>query len=261
MRVGIVSDVHGNLPALRSALGVLRSRGVDRLACPGDLVGYGPMPNECVEVLAEAGAVCVAGNHDLIALGRLPAARCVEVARRTLEWTAERLTPQSRDFLSALPVSTAIGERLVLAHGSLDDPEAYTRTAQAAGQAAALEQRHPQARVLVLGHTHTPAAWDGDGRPVAFSLDRPLGLPAPRCVLNAGAVGQTRTRFVREPRVLARCMLLDLERGEATWLAMPYAAAETRRALRAAGLPPRTYRLATPLRRAVRQRAAALVRR
>ena len=251
MRVGIVADVHGNLPALDAALAALRAAGVDHLVCPGDLVGYGPHPNECVEVLADAGALCVAGNHDLIALGRLPATRCVPVARRTLEWTASVLTPEARAFLEALPPRAALGP-LVIAHGSLDDPEEQVRSAQVGGQLRALERDHPAARLLVLGHTHEPAGWDANARPLPRAGPQPL--PAPRGVVNPGAVGQTRSRALRERRPLARCMLVDLGAGTVTWLALPYPHAATRRALRAAGLPPRTYRLAAPLHRAVSAR-------
>src|SRR3954468_2989878 len=64
MRIGLLSDVHANLFALRSAISRLRAEGVDAWVCAGDLVGYGPHPNECVETIAELGATCVVGNHD-----------------------------------------------------------------------------------------------------------------------------------------------------------------------------------------------------
>ena len=251
MRVGVVADVHSNLPALRAALGLLDAAGIDRLGCAGDLVGYGPHPNECVAMLAEAGAVCVAGNHDLIALGRLAPDRCVPVARQTLRWTAGQLAPSSREFLEGLPAQATIGE-LVLAHGSLGDPEAPTRTEQVAGVLAAVEREHPAARALVLGHTHEPAVWDATGQPLPHRGT--VALPAGRGVLNPGAVGQTRARLLREPRVLARCLVVDLAAETATFLATPYPLWPLRRALRDAGLPPWTYRLATPLPRAVATR-------
>ena len=69
MRYGVLADVHGNLDALRAVLRALERHGVDRYLVAGDLVGYGPYPNECVAALAELPATCVAGNHDLIALG------------------------------------------------------------------------------------------------------------------------------------------------------------------------------------------------
>jgi putative phosphoesterase len=260
MRLGIVSDVHGNLPALQASLEALRDFGIDELACAGDLVGYGPMPNECVEALADAGATCVAGNHDLIALGRLSDDRCVPVARRTLRWTAGVLSPAARGFLTRLPLHARIGD-VVLAHGALGDPQAPTRGAHVPGQVRALEREHPTARVLVLGHTHAPAVWDAAGRPLAHDAGASVALPSPRSVVNPGAVGQTRMRAVYEPRPLARAMVLDMEGHTAIWLAVPYPVTVTRRALRRAGLPARTYRLTTPLPRALATRAARLGRR
>ena len=90
MRYGVLADIHGNLHALRAALGALGREGVDRYLIAGDLVGYGPNPNECVELVAGLDAVCVAGNHDLIALDRLSDERCPELARQSLRWTRTR---------------------------------------------------------------------------------------------------------------------------------------------------------------------------
>src|SRR5688572_30513028 len=103
MRLGVIADIHGNLHALEAAFATLNREGVDGYVCLGDLVGYGAFPNECVERVAETGAVCVAGNHDLIALGRLPDDQCIPLARHSLEWTSRQLTPASRDYLSRLP--------------------------------------------------------------------------------------------------------------------------------------------------------------
>ena len=75
MRIGLLSDVHANLFALRSAISRLRAEGVDAWVCAGDLVGYGPHPNECVETIAELGATCVVGNHELMMLDELPDTR------------------------------------------------------------------------------------------------------------------------------------------------------------------------------------------
>jgi predicted phosphodiesterase len=253
MRVGVIADVHANLPALDAALAALRSHGIERLACAGDLVGYGPHPNECVSVLAEAGAVCVAGNHDLIALGRLPDDGCVAVARRTLAWTARQLSDDSRDYLAGLPPTATVADRIVLAHGDLHDPVARVRGPEVPGQVAALTREHPGARLLVLGHTHEPAGWDAEGQPILHRAGA-VSLPPGPAVLNPGAVGQTRSRWLREPRVLARALVVDLDGDTVTWIASPYPAGSVRAALRRAGLPARTYRMAAPLRRAIAAR-------
>ena len=121
MRYGVIADVHGNLDALRAVLRAIDREGVDRHLVAGDLVGYGPYPNECVAAVAELSAICVAGNHDLIALGALSDERCIELARRSLTWTRRVLGADERAFLAALPrVDTAPGG-VRMAHGSLDE--------------------------------------------------------------------------------------------------------------------------------------------
>src|SRR5205807_8276839 len=121
-------DIHGNLHALEAALPVLERAGVDRYICAGDLVGYGPFPNECVEAISNLGAVCVAGNHDLMALDRLSEENCIPLARETMRWTRKTLRDDARDYLARLP-PRAKEDGVVVAHGSLDDSTYYVATA------------------------------------------------------------------------------------------------------------------------------------
>jgi predicted phosphodiesterase len=244
MRYGVIADVHGNLDALRAVLRALERQGVDRHLVAGDLVGYGPYPNECVATVAELGAACVAGNHDLIALGLLSDRRCIELARKSLRWTREVLGADERAFLAALPRTVAAPGGVVMAHGSLDDPQEYTSTsAQVLSQLASLE-RVDGARVLVLGHTHRPLAF---GRHAGWL--RPHGTRAlpqgDAVVLNPGAVGQS-----RELRVRARFAVLDLVAQEARFFAIPYDVAACRAALRRVGISQRSVQLRPSLPRA-----------
>src|SRR2546427_11361968 len=128
MRYGVLADIHGNLYALRAGLEELRRRGVDRWLVAGDLVGYGPNPNECVELVAGLDAICVAGNHDLIALGRLSDERCIPLAQTSLRWTRGVLGNDARAFLAGLPERASVPGGVTLAHGSLDNPQDYTVT-------------------------------------------------------------------------------------------------------------------------------------
>jgi predicted phosphodiesterase len=127
MRYGLISDIHGNLAALRAAVAFLADAGVDAYLCPGDIVGYGPQPNECVEILASLPVYCVAGNHDLIATGALTDDHMGMLARRTLEWTRSVLEPAAREWLAALPRRHEVPGATV-AHGSLSDPRRYIST-------------------------------------------------------------------------------------------------------------------------------------
>ncbi len=253
MRYGLISDVHANLPALEAALAALAGEEVQKLLCAGDLVGYGPHPNECVERLRELGVRCVAGNHDLVAIGRLSLERTDALARRTLEWTRDAISPATREFLTKLPPLVA-EEGLVVTHGAIGDPQEYVRTdTQAQGQLECLAREYPAARILVLGHTHVPrayAAGPGALRPRPGGRVR-LDGSGP-FLLNPGSVGQARERLP-----VARAAVLDLARGEARFLTLRYDHARTVADLVACGLPPRAaHRKPTLRRRAGALRAA-----
>ena len=179
MRLGVISDVHANLDALRAVVAEVRRRGVDRWVSAGDLIGYGPHPNECVEVVAELGATGVAGNHELIVLGRLPGVGSSDRAHVSHRWTREALRGDVVDYLAALPLRVEIGP-VVVSHGSLDDPEEYVRTAgQAAAQLDRLQRSHPSARLLILGNTHRQLlVGEGNGVVPARTGTAPSPSPA-----------------------------------------------------------------------------------
>ena len=213
MRVGLLADVHANRHALAAVLAVLGEARVGAYVCAGDLVGYGPDPEACVEqVLDLPGAVVVAGNHDLMVTGRLVVDGLPRLAAGSLAWTRQRLS-RTREKLAALPLQASVAGRLVVAHGAPGDPQRYVRTT-AAARAALTAVQEP---LLVLGHTHRPLAV-GDA---AGSLPARPGAPLPLApsvghVLNPGSVGQA-----REARPLARCAVLDLDRREVTFHAVP----------------------------------------
>lgn len=234
MRYAVLSDIHANLPALHAAIARLRGAGVDRWLCAGDVIGYGPQPNECVEAIAGLDALCVVGNHESILLGDLPVEGSGRLAMRAICWTRSVLRDDCRAYLEGLPeVVTLPG--LVVAHAALDDPERYVRRDdQAAEQLRRLEAAHPGARVLILGHTHRQWIYGEVGGTRAVGRG-PVSLAGPgRFLLNPGSVGQSRERELR-PR--ARFMLLDTERAEAHLFRESYDVRAVRRALRRQRLP------------------------
>jgi predicted phosphodiesterase len=239
VKYGVISDVHSNLHALEAVVRVLEDEGVDRFICAGDLVGYGPRPNECVERIASLRrpASVIAGNHDLMAIGRLPSDGIAPLAKETIEWTSEVLAEEARNYLEALPESEITDHGVAVAHGSLDDPVEYVFDGTAARkQLIAVADRHPEARALVLGHTHIQRAFGPDGD---WRTDGELSLGHERWLLNAGSVGQSRERDA-----LARALVLDLARRSARFLAVEYDLHATKRELRAAGLPEHACHLA-----------------
>lgn len=234
MRYGVISDVHGNLHALSSALDVLRRAGVDRYLCLGDLVGFGPYPNECVRHLAELDAVHVAGNHDLIAVGRLGEERCSRLARDSLRWTRKTLEPDVRRYLERLPLVAMPSAETVMAHASLDDPERYVvRPEQVREQLDQLRREYPNARLLLLGHTHhAMAVAERSGALLRRGRTVPVLSQDERVLLNPGSVGQS-----REFSPYGRVAVIDHSAGQATFYTIRYDVAACRRALQARGLP------------------------
>ncbi len=230
MRIGIISDVHANLPALEAVLTALGD--VDALWQLGDVVGYGPHPDEVVARLRERGAVGVRGNHDEAALGGAGVEYFNPDARRAMEWTVERIAPSTRAWLAAQPERLEEGA-VTLVHGSPREPIwEYVVSGWVARQSfAAFADQW-----CLHGHTHIPVAWVLDHGRISLLEPEPgdaLSLDRGRLLVNPGSVGQPRDG---DPR--ASALVHDTEARTLTWLRVPYRIAEVQAAMRAARLPP-----------------------
>jgi len=230
MRIGIISDVHANLPALEAVLAALGE--VDALWQLGDVVGYGPHPDEVVARLRELGAIGVRGNHDAAALGGGGVEYFNPEARRAMEWTIERIAPATRAWLEALPERVEEGE-VTLVHGSPREPIwEYVLSGWVARQSFAAFT----SRWCLHGHTHIPVAWVQDHGRISLLEPGPgdaLRLGQERLLVNPGSVGQPRDG---DPR--ASALVHDTEARTLTWLRVRYRIAEVQAAMRAARLPP-----------------------
>ncbi len=162
MRVAVIGDVHGNLPALDAVLSDIRRRRVDALWNLGDLVGYGPYPEEAIHRLREAKALSIAGNFDRKVLGADPldpGSKDVPVDKWIGPvWTHENLTPSSFRFLASLPRQKRMvleGHNLLLVHGS---PASDAERLQPDTTSARLEElaRMAHANVVLCSHSHMP---------------------------------------------------------------------------------------------------------
>lgn len=202
MRLGVLSDLHGNIEALDAVMKDLSGRSVEGIICLGDLVGYGPKPNEVVERVAELEIQSVVGNYDLAvahpnaeeALARYLKTPVSDVARRTYEWTREKTAPETCAYLRDLPATFWIeegDETFLFVHGSPEAPNEYLTPETGEGRLAEL-LRKTGATVLLAGHTHLPMARRVEG-----------GV-----VLNPGSVGRPKDG---DPR--ASYLILDTEKG------------------------------------------------
>ena len=241
---GVIADIHGNREALAAALGLLERRGVERLACLGDIVGYNADPDECVERLRASRALCIAGNHDLIGLGRLDFRRCSNNAEYALRNTRRLLAPASAEFLAKLPPTHVLEQGVVLVHGGVRDVQQYmTPPAHIRSNAELLRADFPGARACFFGHSHEQKAYQVDGERVR---ELPIGeklLLDPRFLyfINPGSVDASRKRSLK----LAECAVLDTGAWTIEFLRTPYdcAAAEAKAAVFGYRISPVTDRL------------------
>jgi predicted phosphodiesterase len=231
MRIAVLSDIHSNLAALEAVTADLDE--ADELWILGDIVGYGPEPNEVVTALQRLGARSVMGNHDGAAIGAVDARDFNPDAGRAIAWTADVIDANARAYLSALPEVRCEGE-LTAVHGSPRDPiwEYVTSAAIAAANFAAFDTA-----VCFFGHTHVPVIFrQADGRVTAQAVRGGTEYPLEggRYLLNPGSVGQPRDG---DPE--SAYLVLDTDRATVTFRRVAYPVERTQRRMQEAGLPQR----------------------
>jgi diadenosine tetraphosphatase ApaH/serine/threonine PP2A family protein phosphatase len=232
MRLAVLSDIHSNLVALDAVLEDLAAQpAVDEIWACGDIVGYGPQPNEVIARLVERGARAVMGNHDGAAVGRVDVAWFNDAAAAAIGWTAKVLNAASREWLDALP-ERLVDEELTAVHGSPRDPvwEYITSPDVAAANLAAFETR-----ICLFGHTHFPVVYaeTGAGMSEATGVARgPIPLPGSRLLLNPGSVGQP-----RDGNRDSSYFVLDLDASTVEFRRVAYDIGATQALMREVGLP------------------------
>ena len=239
MRVAVISDIHANLHALEAVLEEIDADPPDEIWCLGDLVGYGPRPNESTGLARERARICLVGNHDLGVLGRLDLDEFAPDAAVAARWSQTVLLDEHRAYLDGLSPEARV-EGAELFHASPRDPI----WEYVISEETALDALESTVTPLVLvGHSHVALA-------VALADDRLSGGLAPadtqidlneaRWLLNPGSVGQPRDG---DPR--AAWLELDFDRGRARFHRVPYDIARTQAEIRERELPePLAERLA-----------------
>jgi len=211
-RTGVLADIHGNREALLAALAVLRARGVERLACLGDIVGYNADPDECATIVRERRALAIAGNHDLIAIRRLGFERCSNNAAYALRRTRRSIAAETAAYLEALPLYREIGPGVVLVHGGVRDVQQYMTTkALIAQNAAWLREDFPDAGVCFFGHSHEQKVYEVEGEVVTEVTAPVVKLRKDRIIfINPGSIDASR----KSRHKLAEFAILDGETVE-----------------------------------------------
>jgi diadenosine tetraphosphatase ApaH/serine/threonine PP2A family protein phosphatase len=241
MRYLVISDIHANLEALEAVLAAAGEW--DAVICLGDLVGYGPNPNQCVHRVRELpNLTCIIGNHDVAALGRIDLDLFNPYAKFAALWTQREMTTETRAFLESLEQIATI-DSVTLVHGSPRDPvwEYLERPSQAPENFARLTTPF-----CFVGHTHVPRVFTQNPENRHYDVWVPSENETVRLddgirrILNPGGVGQPRDG---DPR--AAFALYDSDAAQFVFRRVPYDIATTQRKMREAGLPsPLAERLA-----------------
>jgi len=220
-RIAVISDVHGNLHALRAVLASIRARRIRDVICLGDVVGYGPAPGECLDLVLETCRHTILGNHDEAAFNPHASANFNGNARIAIDWTRRALLQRHLQTLQILPQIAYVEDRAMCVHDCpVPGPTDYVHDAAV----AAMAFRGVDLPICLVGHTHVPAVFEAptdrpedqyrasdvstvdlrDGQSVQFQ-------PGRRYICNPGSVGQPRDA---DPR--ASYGVLDLRRKSFT---------------------------------------------
>jgi len=229
----IISDIHANLSALEAVIEEVEK--VDAYWCLGDLVGYGPDPNECIDIIKDLpNLVCLMGNHDAATSGIIDDITFNPMARQAIRWTNDTITPENLEYLQGLPESAVNGD-VTFAHGSPREPvwEYLLDTRNATENFGYFKTEY-----CLIGHTHLPTMYtlkEGDyqAKLIVPEQGNVVDLE-PRAIVNPGSVGQPRDR---DPR--AAYAVFDTEKLTVEFHRVPYDIQSVQERMRKADLPHR----------------------
>ncbi len=232
MKYGLISDIHASLEALEAALEQLRES--EAFICLGDLVGYGPNPNECIDAVRELpGLTCIAGNHDLAAVDKYDLNWFNPYARQAIEWTTDRLRAENSEYLRSLPLIRQLPP-FTLVHGALPEPMEYVLS----DSDARITFHEMNTPACLIGHSHVAEYYRQrfgneivDRFPL-FSGGKVTLEEGFRHLMNIGSVGQP-----RDGNPHASFGLWDEQANTITLRRLPYDIEKTQHKMNAAGLP------------------------
>lgn len=226
MRIAIISDIHANLEALTKALQIIDEQKPDEIICLGDVVGYGPDPNSCVDIIRDRSKVVLMGNHDYAVTHTEATENFNPVAKEAVFWTRDRISPDNLEYLSALPY-THKNENLCFVHSTPFEPENWHYVFT--WNDAISQFDHFEEKICFIGHSHVPQIYYNDTSvPMALELSKQS-----KYLINVGSIGQPRDG---NPRLSFG--ILDLDK----WFYQPfrsdYEMEITAQKIRDRGLPP-----------------------
>jgi predicted phosphodiesterase len=236
MRYLILSDIHANLTALDTALEAAKGQW-DKTVCLGDLVGYGPDPNEVIDRVRALGALTIRGNHDKAVSGQADPEEFNPMARNAVLWTRERLRAENLDYIEKLPKGPVAEGGFNMVHGAFHDEDEYVFAPEQALDGL-LSAPTP---AVFFGHTHIQGGFTLRGedigvlrfKPTTGKLSSTLAIePDMTYLLNPGSIGQPRDG---DPR--AAFAIADMEKQSVEFWRIPYDIENVQKRMAENGLP------------------------
>ena len=185
MRIAIISDIHANLEALTKALKVIDEENPDEIVCLGDVVGYGPDPNECINLVRDRSEVILMGNHDFAVTHTEATENFNPVAKEAVFWTREQISEDNLKFLSSRPYTHKLDD-IYFVHSTPLEPEEWHYVFT--WNDALIQFDHFDEKVCFIGHSHVPQIYYNDtSTAMSFSLNKET-----KYLINVGSIGQPR---------------------------------------------------------------------
>ena len=235
-RVGIISDIHSNQEALETALRWLDSQQVEDVVCLGDVVGYGPNPNECCALVQKVASVTLLGNHDAAVIGAMSTEFYYDAARHAIQWTRRQLNSAHLEWLYRLPYTHRRPDAGVsFFHSAPISPSNYFYVVFKDDAQAHFRVLDRLTSLSLLGHSHLVRAFKlSGGKAAETELSEVSWTDGAKFLVSVGSVGQPRDR---DPR--GAVSYVDLDTGTITLHRFEYDRERTARKIVQAGLEPR----------------------
>lgn len=231
MKYAILGDIHSNLEALQAVLAHAKAQGCTHHVSLGDIVGYGPNPKECLDIVRSLNCPVVMGNHDEYCASVLDLTGFNPMASEAIKWTRDRLGDSDRDWLRNLKYSQVV-ESFTVVHATLDLPEKWAYVFDKL--AAAASMNYQRTSVCFNGHTHVPVAFVRTAMGVQGGMYAKIKIEVgKKYFINAGSIGQPRDR-----NPAAAYVTYDLAGGLVELLRVEYDFGITQQKIHDAGLPP-----------------------
>lgn len=233
MRYAIISDIHGNLEALLAVLEKIDTLNVDKIVCLGDIVGYNPNPEECVNIVRERKIKCILGNHDSRVAGLADPRDFNALAEDAVYWTRENLSEHNIQFLKKLPKTILIDNRFLAVHGWVNDTDRYIFGAMDALRNFNILKISEEVNLCFFGHTHVAIAYIESRSSVKLNCEHELVIDKEyNYLINPGGLGQPRDRDPRAP-----FLIYDAKASRVNFLRVEYDVEAVARKIKRVGLP------------------------